>query len=236
MCVHRSPPRRAPRLRRILGAGLAAALLACSGSDPKVDKTDAFAFPPSQAPHGVSSGDWGARWWQWALNVPAATNPLFDETGASCAEGQAGEVWFLAGNFGGTVVRDCTVPAGKDVFVPVLNSFQCIEADNPYYDTADKILAAFDGMFRNVNASVQVDGVAAKDPLSYRARSAAFTLTLAAGNILDAPPGDYPGCFSDGYWVMLRPLSSGQHTIHFTGSMVIPQPMSLDVTYHLTVP
>ena len=35
---------------------------------------------------------------------------------------------------------------------------------------------------------------------------------------------------SDGYWLMLKPLEAGQHTIHF-GSTSWGQ----DVTYHLTV-
>src|SRR5438094_251661 len=59
-----------------------------------------------------------AQWWQWAYNTPASVNPLTDSTGQFGAVNQpAGNVWFLAGNFGGTTVRTVTIPAGKALFL-----------------------------------------------------------------------------------------------------------------------
>ena len=58
-------------------------------------------FPLNSNPHGNSYSEWSARWWQWALSIPAATNPVLDETGANCAQGQSGQVWFLASSFSG---------------------------------------------------------------------------------------------------------------------------------------
>ncbi len=41
---------------------------------------------------------------------------------------------------------------------------------------------------------------------------------------------------SDGYWIMLTPLSSGSHTIHFHGIEEFSNGnFELDVTYALTV-
>ena|SRR2546427_3393345 len=47
---------------------------------------------------------------------------------------------------------------------------------------------------------------------------------------------------SDGYFVMLAPLSRGQHTIHFTSAFVFTEEedgfdfsFSLDITYRITV-
>ena len=60
---------------------------------------------------GATYGEWSARWWQWALSIPAAVNPILDATGANCARDQVDDVWFLAGTFGGTVTRSCTIPA-----------------------------------------------------------------------------------------------------------------------------
>ena len=42
----------------------------------------------------------------------------------------------------------------------------------------------------------------------------------------------YPAVDS-GYYVLLRPLASGQHTIHFSGGTTFFN-SSLDVTYHIT--
>jgi hypothetical protein len=55
---------------------------------------------------------------------------------------------------------------------------------------------------------------------------------LPANNVLDLPSGSGIAA-SQGVWLMLRPLSTGQHTIHFTAS--IPGIFSLDITYNLTV-
>src|SRR5262245_26501057 len=63
-----------------------------------------------------------AEWWQWALSIPAAENPQLDTTGGDCVVGQRGDVWFLAGTFGGgTVTRTCSVPEGTVLFFPVVN-------------------------------------------------------------------------------------------------------------------
>src|SRR5262245_57834604 len=80
-------------------------------------------FPLDSIPYGNTYGEWSARWWQWLMAIPATTNPNFDATGATCAVGQVGPVWFLAGTFGtlGTsVTRNCAVPAGKALLLTPL--------------------------------------------------------------------------------------------------------------------
>ncbi|MBI4600614.1 MAG: hypothetical protein HY721_01505, partial [Planctomycetes bacterium] len=78
-------------------------------------------IPLKAKAHGKSYGDWGGAWWAWALGIPAATNPVVDATGEHCDEGQSGPVWFLAGSFGGSITRTCSVPAGKTIFLALLN-------------------------------------------------------------------------------------------------------------------
>src|SRR5437899_4468391 len=48
--------------------------------------------PINSKPYGLSYSEWSARWWQWVLQIPAATNPNLDATGVDCAEGQSGQV------------------------------------------------------------------------------------------------------------------------------------------------
>src|SRR5262245_45706748 len=63
-----------------------------------------------------------AQCWQWALSIPAATNPVLDTNGQFCMVGQRGPVWFLAGTFvPGQTVRSCSIPEGVDLFFPVIN-------------------------------------------------------------------------------------------------------------------
>src|SRR5438552_13367399 len=71
---------------------------------------------------GQAYGEWSGAWWRWAYSIPADINPVADATGQFAAVGQSGPVWFLAGNFGGTTVRTVTVPAGKALFLPIIDS------------------------------------------------------------------------------------------------------------------
>ena len=79
--------------------------------------------PIQSHPHGQTYGEWAADWWQVALETPASVNPLTDETGENCDQGDMGNVWFLFGTFGGAVERDCEIPVGTALFLPLINSF-----------------------------------------------------------------------------------------------------------------
>jgi hypothetical protein len=77
--------------------------------------------PIHTTPAGQTYGRWAAEWWQWALGVPAAANPLTDTTGEHCAQRQVDQVWFLAGSTSSApVVRACEVPAGTSLFFPLI--------------------------------------------------------------------------------------------------------------------
>lgn len=205
---------------------------------------NAVVLPPAGGNYGVLSNSW----WQWALSTPPTSNPVFDMTGRFCSVGQhSGSIWFLAGVFGsGTVTRnDCTVPAGKKLFFPIVNFVNiAINADCSHStDTVDTLRAfttpATDAQ-DPTTYTVQVDNVSIKNPTSYRAGpnnpsfnfihlslatvNKAFGANCAPGS-LNAPP--YLAV-SDGYYLMLAPLTSGPHTIHFEAS-------SQNITYHLTV-
>jgi hypothetical protein len=82
-------------------------------------------LPPQASAFGRTYGAWSAAWWQYVLAQPTATNPLLDSTGANCRMGQSGPVFFLVGTIeaSGTATRECTVPAGKALFFPLVNTF-----------------------------------------------------------------------------------------------------------------
>ncbi|MEV7387844.1 hypothetical protein [Streptomyces sp. NPDC091215] len=66
-------------------------------------------------------GALAGRWWKWALSAPDAVSPVFDTTGEHADWKQPDDLWFLAGTYGGRVVRTCAVPSDRPVFFPVLN-------------------------------------------------------------------------------------------------------------------
>jgi hypothetical protein len=172
-------------------------------------------------------------WWQWALAAPVPVNPVLDPTGEDCGVGQSGEVWFLAGTFGGSATRSCSVPAGRALFFPVLNS--AFIATEPG-ETEEMVHSGTTARIDSVDTSLlaaEIDGVAIDDLAQYRAHSPTFFVTLPVDNMFGVAGGMYGPAATDGFWLMSAPLSPGAHTIHFRG--VFASGLTVEVTYHLTV-
>jgi hypothetical protein len=206
---------------------------------------------PAQSVHGASYGEWAARWWQWALSIPAADNPVLD---GPCATSQDGDVFFLAGNFGGDSTRTCTVPSGKALFFPVVNFICYPSPENPDEGcstpaTEAELTTCAQGGIDGVptTMSVIVDGQELDDPAAYVATSSQFSWTAPAdeadylfpgigpitANTCGIAEGDRYGV-TDGYWIMMKPLSPGQHTVEFSGSIGATDPFTLHVSYDIT--
>lgn len=200
-------------------------------------------LPPGSMPYGLSYSEWSVKWWQWAYGLPVAGHPLFDETGADCAAGQSGPVWFLGGvfNVSGTTVRDlCTVPVGKALFFPILN----VEWDNfcPPGSLTDEELRATAAWYMALatDMSCEVDGQPIYNFGAYRVAGDPFAVQLPNDNLwqyfgCDIGPGTYSPLVPDGYYLMLAPLPAGAHTLHFRGTVGDPINFTLEITYHLTV-
>ena len=200
-------------------------------------------IPRNENAYGNSYGEWSARWVQWLLSIPAATNPAADLTGAHCGEGQAGPVWFLAGTFGGSATRDCTVPAGKALFFPIVVTmwgagvFDC----EPTVPGVPCNLAALRGIAAasvdSVTLEASIDHKRLKDLTNQRVQAPAYTITYPADNVYGLPAGIYAPNVADGYWIMIPPLSAGKHSIHFKGEITggVFAGFVVEVTYHLTI-
>jgi len=205
-------------------------------------------LPPNSHPYGKSYGEWNALWWQWFFSVPALKNPGLATNGmVDCKVGQSGKVWFLTGNFlsSGTFTRNCNIPEGKALFIPLVNSW----ADNVCNATpltVDQLrdqAASYVTPVSNLHASV--DGKSFTGLSNYRSKSPVFSYTLppSPDNVIDAAfnvklPGDcWPSltvkpAVADGYYIMLAPLCKGVHTINFGGT---GPNISLNVTYTIKV-
>jgi len=200
--------------------------------------------PPNSNPYGKSYAQWTANWWRYVMGFPAASSPLADDTGANCANGQSGPVFFLVGTIGTQVVRnDCVVPLGKSILFPVLNAMCAIPEDGPTKDAVIEVCSR--GFIDQVDlAEVTVDGVKVHNIIPEYRFAEWFPFIGAAPSIYEdyctgAPAGTcYEGFhsqgYSDGYWIMLRPLTPGQHVIHILGG-VSSWGFTVDVTYNLTV-
>lgn len=160
--------------------------------------------------------------------------------------GQRGPVWFLVGNFGGgDTTRSCSIPEGKRLFFPVINSVN-IDTPNVCGQGTERIpvaeLRALSAAFVDgaTDLAVTLDGKPVSDLL--RIESNVFEVALPEENLFDqpctglggAPSGIYSPAVDDGIYVLLESLKKGQHELRFHAENPSQNFVS-DVTYHLTV-
>jgi hypothetical protein len=196
-------------------------------------------YPPDSKPYGLTYGEWTAKWWQWAYSMPEALNPMNDDTGRNCANNQTGPVWLLAGTGGGAVTRQCTIPSDKGILIPIIN-VACDSATDPASDTEAELRACTKADQDTViGKEITVDGINVGNLDSYRFQSPLFNLTFPENNVAGVAP-QTAKAVSDGFWILLEPLSPGMHDIHFKGLLGDPTAtgianFALDVRYLLTV-
>jgi len=219
-------------------------------------------FAANATVYGKTYGEWGAEWWKWALSIPADMNPVLDETGDHCMIGQSGNVWFLAGTFNptsgsGPVMRDCTIPAGQALFYPVINGTWIEEPGDEIYTDEEVrwIVASFTAggdlgcqirstldSFTTPNFGEVAAPVTAQLRPVVRSQSQKFTVNLPENNVLGFPAGKNDRLIAEGYWVMLPPLTPGEHVLTLHGAEcsetedgTLVKGFETEVEYHLTV-
>jgi hypothetical protein len=207
--------------------------------DPMSNMSKPAIFPPDSQPYGLTYGEWTAKWWQWAHSIPTENNPMLDETGEDCAQAQnqTGPVWFLAGTGAGSAERTCTIPAGKAILLPIINSVNVRTAG----ETNEELLAGVKELQNKVTTvEASFDGTPLQNLSNYRIQSPFFNETLPNDNVFGVPEGTYLAV-ADGYWLFLEPLPPGQHEIRLHGAIIDPTAISptpsfeTAVTYHLII-
>lgn len=180
-------------------------------------------IPADQAVKSLPQLEWSQRWWQWALSFDRVRSPVADRTGQMCASRQSGDVWFLAGTYGtARTERTCHVPAGKTLFFPLINyvTYRVDDSDESCASLVARAAALTD---RPSVLVLNLDGQQFDQLQTHRlAQSRCFSLV----------PGQPADAASNGYYVALKPLSRGAHTLHFGG--ILPS-MAQAVTYHLVM-
>jgi hypothetical protein len=221
-------------------------------------------MPPNSTPLDRSYPEWHLAWWNWALSMPRATNPLLnaDDPGDQAtaalpvwigpydaSAGQSGHMWFLAEThqYGWTVERDATIPAGKHLCFPLQNYLLW---GWPPLPEAEAWMRFYLGLVLDTaEVACEIDGVPIANVERYRHQSPAVPLVVGENNFLRRPAGQYGMMVDDGYYLIVAPLSVGTHTIHWTASMALipfwlpgqdppvpPFPVAFqEVTYHITV-
>ena len=233
-------------------AAPAAAAAAGRNVNPRV-------IPFGAHPYGMTYGEWSAAWWSWVIGIPAGEcfceNPILDVTGEFGDINQQGPVFFLAGSFGATVVRTLTIPHGKGLFFPIVNSLWWLPDDLPFAEFYVEVILGLDlddftdieiirlvanehQDFDELEMTLTIDGTEHSDLEQYYTDSPAFVVPdTAFFDDLGGIMAEDNLSVSAGRWIMLAPLSAGEHTIRFTvdADDAFFGPFALDVTYNLTV-
>lgn len=202
-------------------------------------------IPPHAKAFGQPYGEWSVDWWHWAFSLPDdGTHPIVEEGNIDCNLGQEGKVWFLAGAPGeweigvNEVDRICTepIPPGTALFFPVVNGVcNTFDGDQIWAGSLDNCANIITDEFL-IPISAKVDDLEVENLVAYRTISAEFDFETVEPPLW-YPSGEVYQGVSGGYFLLLPPLSAGEHDIWFEGAMVVPPDVdwTTRVHYHFVV-
>lgn len=203
-----------------------------------------LAFPSNSNPFGKSYADWSVEWWKWWFSITKGTP--YTEIGSSqgsCFLGTEYNVLFLidaVASVNSPLNFNCTIPHDKailinaiselcsygDVLVTDKQLIECVQQRNPY-----------------AMVTVTVDGTELENTKPYKSspyslRTEFFNFTYPENNVFDNSPGTFRS-ISDGMFIILKPLSVGDHIIKVKVVQIIPgreaENLYLDLTYNMHV-
>jgi hypothetical protein len=184
---------------------------------------------------GMTYGEWGASWWQAAFATPIVDgdHPLFS---GGAFEGEKGVV-FLAAVVGEPAIVEVTIPAGTPLFIPVVNAECSTIEEPPFFGGNEQELRTCANLFIDTtsNRFAEIDFVAVENLDFQRVESPLFEFgPLPENNILDVPPGTTSPSVDAGVYLLLAPLSVGQHFVR-VGATIDLFNVSIDTTFLITV-
>lgn len=195
-------------------------------------------FTKDSKPYGSSYGDWITKWWQWNIGIPPSQHPREHFSPQTCTTNQTGPVWFLPDILTGKEDRNCTIPQGKAILVPLLTGF-CDD------DNTDPTVKTDEGLRKCAMAgdeygviSAKLDGIDLQNLDQSRTQSNFFNLTVPKDNFCNCVPGTFKSMV-DGFFVFLKPLPVGNHNLTLTTSVSNPLSPSYNYAaesdYHLDI-
>lgn len=190
-------------------------------------------FLKDDEPYGKSYAEWLGKWWQWHISIPSEFNNLESAdmslvhpreaySPEKCAWNQDdGNVWYLADGKHLPIeektkpeIRECFIPSGKAILVQIYGSGCSYgEGFRSLIELEECVNIGLD----SVKLSAKVDGlevVNSVDKEKILPQPSLFNLTYVKDNLYNIPEGTYGG-MANGYFLFIKPLSNGLHTIEF---------------------
>lgn len=191
---------------------------------PKKNKNKGL-VDPARKFHGLSYGEWEARWWQAAFDLPIieGDHPLI----SGGAFGGDDDVVFLAAPVGREDIVEVTVNKRTALFIPILN-FECSVAEpEPFHGDDEASLRECANTHADNTSDVfaYIDGEKVRGIEDFRVESPLFQWgPLPEDNLLsffgvDAPEGTTSDAVDAGYYLLVEPLKEGRHLVEIGGTL-----------------
>jgi hypothetical protein len=228
-------------------------------------------FSKAEKPFGISHDDWVAKFWNWQNSL--STDQFTPKPGGCLMNNLNSMVMLVDGTVNGSPHMICTISSQQGIIIPLWVSWCDTGSDLSHIPNPSSNPTVLDQQLTecardvyslgNIKSQVNVDGVPLGNldvrlsfpiggSLDYKINSLnnITELYTKGFNLTDAPndhnAGYKPGTWragSQGWWVFLKPLSPGEHTIYYnvrvtpTGALTSPgtNPHFADVTYTLHV-
>lgn len=218
--------------------------------------TTGLDFWAGQDPLGKPLEMWAIEFWKWWMTVPLG----FENSKCVMHLVPDAQVIFLVNNYGITYQGSCNIPSDKYILVPLLvgecdpdllvperttgnltqDLWNCARSVDEYFQSWDVVL---DGkvITRNwYNDKINPDLI--QDILVRN--STTTVINIAENNVYEADAGPVSPAVVDGYYLVLNPLSTGEHELTYkiihealsrTGTGNTPNTITGTAVYNLRV-
>jgi hypothetical protein len=170
-------------------------------------RADHVVYGPTTRPLGVSYEAWTRRFARYLFEPPVAESPIVNPT-CDAVSHRGGILFMPVATSEGLVVH-CSVPAHKPLLVSPGGQFATLGLDADTRRDTKRIADEFMAMTHD--AVVKVDGERIQKIGRYKTGSW-VRLDLGADNLFGVPAAEYQ-MFIEGWFVMVRGLVPGRHTI-----------------------
>ena len=223
--------------------------------------SDQYSYSESSSPYGIPYKDWTAKWATWIEELPKSQNWNFQNVpgvkyiSKDCSFNQTASspVFFLPWvgiERGTTASQTCTVPHNKAILLAIDGGTS--DYSDPTVKTKTpaeliKVVSKSNIYPNPFDATLDGKPLHLKNDEAHKVQSDLFNLTLPKDNLWGEPEGP-DKAITQGWWIILKPLPPGEHTLHYTtgykdsrSDPSIPPgqgnlaPYIQDVTYHLKV-
>ena len=185
-------------------------------------------FPPESKPYGLTFAEHQQNFWKWVLEIPANESPVNDRTGEKCANGQSNSnssVFYLSFNNGGISTRSCEVPAGKGLFIPIMQvEFSEKEVPNASVEDLRRTATKDQDSVNSLYLKIDDKEYKYDDLIKYRTQTDVFEVVFPDNGIFGVIEGGVSKVIGDGFYIITEPLTKGNYSVHFKSSLICLDP------------